>query len=264
MAKALKIGSVIPGGESRARRGAIVRIAAACGLSLAASALAQPGSRGDIAAQPALTAPETALPTVRSDELPLGGVDRAGSRHAQAAESQPVLPAASTPRKVGVGQVAGALGFVIALILVVFKAIRQGARAKGGLIAAAGPGGRAPSGVLAVLGRYPLARGQTLLLLKLDRRVLLVAQTAGSRAGPALATLTEINDPEEVASIAAKCEEQSRGGVRFKAELQRYEDEHAAGEAGFVDAGPAEGTAVRSMRDRLAAWRGADPRGSAA
>ncbi|MEN0021292.1 MAG: flagellar biosynthetic protein FliO [Planctomycetota bacterium] len=66
-----------------------------------------------------------------------------------------------------------------------------------------GAGVGAPSGVLEVLARYPLSRHQTLMLLKLDQRVLLVAQTLnGSNAG--LTTLTEVDRPEEVASLLLK------------------------------------------------------------
>ena len=68
---------------------------------------------------------------------------------------------------------------------------------------ALGPAGRAPSGVLEVLGRYPAGRGTLLILLRLDRRVLLVAQSGG-RTGTGMTTLCEIDDPASVASLLAK------------------------------------------------------------
>ncbi|MCC6676950.1 MAG: hypothetical protein IT436_07390 [Phycisphaerales bacterium] len=255
----MNIGSVIPGTRGRACRAII---GAVCGVVLSVNASAGPGPGESARTADASPSAAHSAP-VKSDHLPLGGagLPTAGARAriegVDDADAAGPASGATPARTVGIGQVAGALGFVLALILIVFKAIRQGARAKGGLMAAAGPGGRAPSGVLSVLGRYPLARGQTLLLLKLDRRVLLVAQTVGSRGGPALATLTELTDPEEVAAISARCEEHRHGGAKFSVELERYENEHEATGAGPDEPAERAGPAVRSMRDRLAAWRGA-------
>lgn len=247
----MNIGRIIPGHRGLSRR---VLIGVVAVLTMAG-----PGVAGDGVSETA-GASTTASAGPRADDRPLGLP--AAPRRGAAPQNSREEPLAAEVRSsgVGVGRVAGALGFVLALILLVFKAIRGGARARGGLIAAAGPGGRAPSGVLSVLGRYPLGRGQTLLLMKLDRRVLLVAQTVGSRAGPSLATLAEIVDPEEAASIAAKCEQASPEAGRFRAELNRYDDEHRSAEAGH----PGSATAVSSMRDRLAAWRRACPEGGRA
>ncbi|MFM9958290.1 MAG: FliO/MopB family protein [Phycisphaerales bacterium] len=68
-----------------------------------------------------------------------------------------------------------------------------------GLAAQLGPSGRAPQGLLEVLGRYPVSRGHSLVLLKLDRRVLLLGQ---SPAG--FTALSELTDPEDVASVLTK------------------------------------------------------------
>lgn len=92
--------------------------------------------------------------------------------------------------------------------MLVGAGVRKMARTRGGLISQLGAGGRAPAGVLEVLGRYPVSRGSTLVLLKLDRRVLLTCQTVGRKhSGPAMATLCEIDDPEEVASLLMKTRE---------------------------------------------------------
>lgn len=97
---------------------------------------------------------------------------------------------------------AASLGGVIALIVGISAGVRALAkRGGGGLLTSLGAGGKAPSGVLEVLGRFPVGRGATLVLLKLDRRVLLVCQNASRSGGGAMNTLTEITDPEEVASI---------------------------------------------------------------
>lgn len=247
----LNDGRFIPWGQNRACRAIIAAAVLAAAATIAPAGPGEPDGAAPITSE---TRRESG-----GDRRPLGSPARAGATALAADDRGLAEPGGAARRNgPGAGQVVGALGFVLALIVVVFQAIRRGARARGGLMAAAGPGGRAPSGVLSVLGRYPLARGQTLLLLKLDRRVLLVAQVAGSRGGPALSTLTEVTDPEEVAAIAARCEGPAGG---FVTQLERFSQEH---ESGAGEAGPAPGASVRSMRDRLAAWRGLEPRGSGA
>lgn len=244
----LNNGRVNPGGGAGRLIAALLAAAFTSAAALAQPAAAEPAHEQQLAA------------AATGDARPLGSPSASGSRQVATANPEDAGGVGKKPAVVGspgLAQVAGALGFVLAVIILVFKAIRRGARARGGLMAAAGPGGRAPSGVLSVLGRYPLARGQTLLLLKLERRVLLVAQTAGSRTGPALATLTEVDDPEAVAAIAARCEEQGEGAARFSVSLEQFEAEHAA-----VDG--RAGTQARSLRERLNAWRGLGPEGSAA
>src|SRR5262249_34396680 len=78
-------------------------------------------------------------------------------------------------------QTIAALAGVVALILVLGVVVKRVARRGGGLLGALGPGGRAPSGLLEVLGRYPVGRGATLVLLKLDRRILLLCQGGGGK-----------------------------------------------------------------------------------
>lgn len=105
--------------------------------------------------------------------------------------------------------VVGPLALVLVLIgmlagLFVLVSRLRGA-GKGSLSAAFGAGGRAPAGILEVMGRYPLAHGLTLVLLKLDRRVLLLSQTRSGRLGGySLATICELDSPEDVASILLK------------------------------------------------------------
>jgi hypothetical protein len=69
-------------------------------------------------------------------------------------------------------------------------------------------GGGRPSGVLEVLARYPAARGQQLVLLKLADRVVLLHQT---RTG--MTALSEVSAPDEVAALLARVgSSESRGG----------------------------------------------------
>lgn len=125
-----------------------------------------------------------------------------------------------------------ALAGVLALILLAAAGLRRFARGSGGLIGQLGPGGRAPSGVLSVLGRYPIARGTTLILLKVDRRVLLLCQSHGRgiTAGSSLSTLCELTDPEDVASILLKTrdDEESSLAQRFERLLADEDRAHAS------------------------------------
>lgn len=91
-------------------------------------------------------------------------------------------------------------------------------------------GRRAPAGILEILGRYPLSRTQTLILLKVDRRVLLLSQTRTGRLGATqLSTLCELGDPEDVASILTKVNEADRDSLsgRFSAVLRSLDREAA-------------------------------------
>jgi len=172
------------------------------------------------------------------------------------------------------------LALVIAVIIGLAALARAFMRSKGGLVASLGAGGRAPSGVLEVLGRYPVGRGSTLVLLKLDRRVLLVAQSkAGKLGGAAFATLSEITDPEDVASVLLKTRDESSESIssRFTALLgaferqqpavehiavpNRTERNHRAPASSFEPqpvAAPEQQGAIASVRQRLADMRSSE------
>jgi hypothetical protein len=69
------------------------------------------------------------------------------------------------------------------------------------------------------------------VLLKLDRRVLLLSQTSGGRlGGTGFATLAEITDPEEVASILVKARDDEGDSMaeRFRSMLSRYDRDLSA------------------------------------
>lgn len=131
------------------------------------------------------------------ERLPLGRPDQ--SRRLSPGVADGSVPAGGTVRTTL------SLGLVLTLVLGGAWAVRMLARVGGGLRAALGPGGKAPAGVLEVLGRYPIARGSSLVLLKLDRRVLLLAQSpAGRFGGCTFTTLCDISNPEEVASLLVR------------------------------------------------------------
>lgn len=148
-----------------------------------------------------------------------------------ALESRPLGPAARPaaesvrPSATSAGgwlRVTVALGAVIALIYALRFVLKRAAMRTGGLAAQLGAGGRAPSGVLEVLGRFPVARGQTLVLLRMDRRILLISQTAGG-----MSTLAEITDPEEIASLITRTrdDEGASAAARFNAILRGLESD---------------------------------------
>lgn len=138
----------------------------------------------------------------------------------------PTPPATSAPESANADdspwmlRTGAALAAVILLIFATAYVLKRVARRQGGLIASLGPGGRAPSGLLEILGRYPVARGTTLVLLKVDRRVLLLCQSAGKRfaTGAAMSTLTEIIDPDDVASILVKARDEEGDSLAKKFE----------------------------------------------
>lgn len=136
----------------------------------------------------------------------------------------------------GSGSITTTLASLLAVVglIVILAAIYKWMSAKaGGLAGQIGAAGKSPSGLVSVLARYPLGRGQTLVLLKLDRRVLLLCQSTSGRVrgGVTTRTLSEIADPEEVASIIAKAE-----GTGFEGVLRGYESmEPSAGAPGEVE-----------------------------
>lgn len=126
--------------------------------------------------------------------------------------------------------IAGPLVAVLGLIGILAGVFAMVLRGRGGLSASWSGGRRAPAGILEVLGRYPLSRSQTLVLLKVDRRVLLLSQTKAGRLGAMqTATLCEITEPEEVASILTKVNESEQNSLasRFSSVLRTLDREAA-------------------------------------
>lgn len=195
-------------------------------------------------AQPA-SAPGGAHPAQRSNELrPLGPGPRTESA-AKAAPGEKPLWSQSL-------QTGAALAAVLTLVWGGAKLARRlSMRGGGGLLAALGPGGRAPSGVLEVLGRFPAGRGTTLVLLKLDRRVLLVCQTHG-RGNAGMSTLCEVTDPDEVAGLLLRTRDEAGETIatRFREHLERE---------GAEPEGPGKeppGRQPRADREGVSALRG--------
>jgi flagellar biogenesis protein FliO len=231
--------------QHRAARGFVAALAAvtACG-----AALADPDpfleTPGIVIPRPAELAPAplAALAPAASESLPLGPKREAPPARAAAPVDSPddAAPPQRTTLGFGLPQSAGemlrvgaALGAVVLLAVLARFVLRP---------SMAGTAGAArPSGVLEILARYPIGRGQALVLLKLGQRIVLM-----HHAGSAAAALTEVVEPDEVAALLARMEAgaRSRDARRFASILRGFEREHERGAARMTMPPRAEGDAV--------------------
>ena len=101
-------------------------------------------------------------------------------------------------------QVGGGLAVVLVLLWMIRAMIRRSGHGASGLAARAG----APSGVLSVLARYPVARGQQVMLLGVGQRILVVHQSQGS-----MRTLSEVVDDDEVLALRMQVNGQDRSNA---------------------------------------------------
>jgi flagellar biogenesis protein FliO len=124
-------------------------------------------------------------------------------------------------------QVILATAGVVGLILVTRAVLRR--------VSSSGGGSRA-SGVAEVVSRMPLGKGQSLIMLKLPRRVLVLHAT-----GTQMTTLTEFTDQDDVAHVLAAIEGKTRD-TAFGKTLRQFEGDHAnevvtpeVGDDGIID-----------------------------
>ncbi|MBL8764903.1 MAG: flagellar biosynthetic protein FliO [Phycisphaerae bacterium] len=154
----------------------------------------------------------------------------------------------------------GSTALVVVLAAVVLVVARRLAPV-GGLAGARRS--RAPAGILELLGRYPIGRGQMLLLLKVDRRIVLLSQSGSGylRGSGPMSVLCEITDPEEVAAILVRSRDEAGDSIaaRFRTLLDRasgtVESEREVVEVG-IGAGSGsirggEGSGAMALRERL-------------
>lgn len=192
-------------------------------LSSVASAFGVPSGVGpsepEVAAQ--LQSSNSSTPPRPEIESRALGAPRS-SKDATAAARPATKAEATSPTDMmkSMWRTGGALAAVLGIAVGLAWATKRLARTRGTLAAAIGAGGASPSGVLEVLGRYPLSRGITLVLLKIDARVLLVSQSV-SRSGASMQTLCEIDELDQVASILLKASRNERSSIadRFQSLL---------------------------------------------
>jgi len=110
-------------------------------------------------------------------------------------------------------------------------------------------GGKRPQGVVEVLARYPVARGQQVVLLKVGRRVIVAHQGAQG-----MQTLSEFAGEAEVADLLARCEEGARAASPFSFDALLRKSDRAFDDRDAAGATSAPAAARRSAaRDTRAA-----------
>ncbi|MCH2132152.1 MAG: flagellar biosynthetic protein FliO [Phycisphaerales bacterium] len=148
------------------------------------------------------------------------------------------------PGVLEMARVGGALAAVVALLL----GLRYVLRRMSGM-----PLGRRPEGVVHVHARYPVARGQQIVLVQVGPRIIVAHQGGGS-----MRTLSEITDPAEVAnlraSLAAGGRDVASSTGDFKQDLAMATAESSDRVVDLTRRPPVE--PVRATRSRrLPGWR---------
>jgi len=126
----------------------------------------------------------------------------------------------------------GALGIVISLLILL--------RVFLGRLAGPLAGAKAVGGVVEILARYPFGKGQSLVLLKLDRRILLVNQT-----GQGTTLITEMTEPEDVASILQRIQDDQ--GTSFDRRLEQLLHSDRGGASRGAQSGGADSSSIGSV-----------------
>ena len=153
-----------------------------------------------------------------------------------------------------------ALSGVILLILGLGQLYKRLARAQGGLAGQFGAGGSAPTGIIEVLGRYSISRGMTLVVIKFDRKILLLSHSTSGKGksgrGSTMQTLCELDDPEDVASVLLKARNAAGDSIAktFEQTLQEAGD-FTDDQLHDIDMGYAEVNPVRFPAPRTSPVR---------
>lgn len=195
-------------------------------------------------AQPVAIAPTNSTPL----NMP---ADAAATRVALPQESRPL--GVGEPADMGgdIAQTLIVLTLIVVGIIVGGRMMKRYARGTTGLTTMLGPGGRAPSGVLSVLGRFPVGPGHQIVLLRVERRILVLSQTMGRfrSGGGSFTTLSEITDPEEVASLLVRTQDEAGESMnaRFREMLAHFDE---------TDPSTMRETARSPLADRLDRLRG--------
>ena len=179
------------------RRIRTILVASAMGIAGSPAAALQVGPPSSESLQVLHAVQPVVIPEVEKQPLgtPSISTNRRESNNGDTNGKQPTA-------QLGLSKTLGSLMVVVGLMLVLVILFRWVSARRGGIIASLGPSGRAPSGVIEILARYPIARTQRLVLLRIGNRVILCCQTSGAKSAlGAMTTLSEISNPEEVAAI---------------------------------------------------------------
>jgi flagellar biogenesis protein FliO len=144
---------------------------------------------------------------------------------------------------------------VILLILGLGQLYKRLARSQGSLTSKLGAGGTAPAGLVEVIGRYPISRGMTLIVMRFDRRVLLLSHASSTKGrsarGASMQTLCELSDPEDIASILLKARSDAGESIAQSFEQTLREADSLADEhLHDMDLGQSEISPVRFPSNR--------------
>ena len=235
-----------------------------CTATIAASLLVATGvalGAGDDAVTP-LVEPTPTTPATAEQSAPASSTPPTtpAKRPLGMPESQPARrigpDAANSPSSSpGTLRTFGSLIGVLALLLLLAHGAKRVLKRKQSLNIMGSS--RSPAGVLEVLGRYPIGSGLTLMLLKVDRRILLLSQNGGGmlpmrRGGSSsLSTLCEIDDAEEVASILTKTRDAE--GESIAAKFRELMSSYSSGKHDEAPAIEDDGTNLTKPRDSVAA-----------
>ena len=164
-------------------------VALACAMGMARDAMAndRPLFATRQAAADAALAANTTENTAKTSASSDGTLAQGASKNAFFSELLPT---------------AGALGGTLLAIVLARSAVRR----FGGRLAL----GKRPCGVVEILARYPVARGQQVVLIKVGRRVIVAHQGAQT-----MQPLSEFVSEEDVADIIGRCEAGARGTREF-------------------------------------------------
>lgn len=189
-----------------------------------------PNPQSPVTGEPAeATAQNTQEQVPHSTELkPLGMPRSSGASQSSESLGENEI---ATPLKLGKEFVrtVATLGGVLLLIFALAHIYKRIARTQGGLSGQIGAGGKAPAGLVEVLGRYPISSGMTLVVLRFDRKVLLLSHAGGRRGKRgsgslgSMQTLCEVSGAEEVASILGKVRDEAGESIAatFERTLQQ-------------------------------------------
>jgi flagellar biogenesis protein FliO len=203
---------------------------------------------GDTAVDPDASGPGGGTLSVHRstsiDQIP-EGAETAGELGAIRRTSRRLEGASPAAREgLGAGQVAMALGIVLSVILVLRWAVVR---------VMAGRAGAGAVGAVQVLSRTVVSPRQHLMLVRVGRRLVVVANT-----GAHMNSICEISDPQEVAELIGRVEEEKGGSLSgtfwtlYSREKQQYDQAASSDEvAATADALDADDGELSETREEL-------------